>query len=559
MRRLFVASVAAAAALAPLRLTAQLIRFDAELPRVFVLFDEGSGDLASTQLQAFLVDAGFSVADARVAAALPRPPGASTTALEQTALTLGRRLGAHVALFGRLEADAAPSPADPALQTGSASLSLRAVRLDGARVAAAVSTAGRGLAATPLGARAAATRQAVAALLRDTRFMGDLVTDWQRVAWDDAAYWRDVEPSARPGAGGDGGLVLLEAAVERLGGAGAQRGIGAAKFHARVRGAVAGDVVSVRAGDRDFVPRPPTPHEQESLGVAANARLIEAGVPVSSPADTLRLTVQAAADASEVSIVPAGGRRWAVVIGISRYRDARIPTLSYADADARAFHEYLRSPSGGGVPAERIRLLLNEAATAEALRDALFVFLQQADPDDEVVVYVAAHGAPDPARRSNLYLLAYDTEVDRFAATAFPMWDFKTAAVRQIRAERVVVLADACRSAGVAIAGGEASNAIGAAFGEVFSGARRLTLAASGADEVSVEGAQWGGGHGVFTHYLLEGLGGAADIDGDGVVKFSEVARYVSARVPAGTGDRQHPRRAGTGDLALGRTDPAGS
>ena len=168
------------------------------------------------------------------------------------------------------------------------------------------------------------------------------------------------------------------------------------------------------------------------------------------------------------------------------------------------------------------------------------------------------HGAPDPARRSNLYLLANDTDVDRFAATAFPMWDFKTAAVRQIRAERVVVLADACRSAGVAIAEG-AGNAIGSAFGEVFAGARRLTLAASGADEVSVEGAQWGGGHGVFTHYLLEGLGGAADIDGDGVVKFSEVARYVSARVPAETGDRQHPHRAGAGDLALGRADPAGS
>jgi hypothetical protein len=498
------------------------------------------------------------VTDVRVAAALPRPAGATTTAIEQTALSLGRRLGAHVALFGRLEADAAPSPFDPALQTGSASLSLRAVRLDGARVAAAVSTAGRGLAATPLGARDAATRQAVAALLRDTRFMGDLVTDWQRVSWDDAAYWRDADRPARPDARDDAGLVLLEAVVEPVGGTHTQRGIGVVQYQARVRGAVSGAVVSVRAGDRDFPPRPPTPHEQESLGVAADARLVEAGLPLSSPQDTLRLTVRAGSADSEVAIVPAAGRRWAVVIGISRYRDARIPTLAYADADARAFHDYLRSDGGGAVPAERIRLLLNEAATAEALRDALNVFLQQAAPEDEVVVFLAAHGAPDPGRRSNLYLLAHDTDADRFAATAFPMWDFKTAAVRQIRAERVVVLADACRSAGVTITEG-ARNTIGAAFGEVFSGARRLTLAASGADEVSVEGAQWGGGHGVFTHYLLEGLGGAADIDADGVVKFSEVARYVSARVPAETGDRQHPHRAGAGDLALGRAKAPGS
>jgi hypothetical protein len=116
----------------------------------------------------------------------------------------------------------------------------------------------------------------------------------------------------------------------------------------------------------------------------------------------------------------------------------------------------------------------------------------------------------------------------------------------------VIVIADACRSAGVAIEEGKSENPIGAAFGEVFGGTRRMTLAASGKDEVSVEGAQWGGGHGVFTHFLLQGLAGPADTNADGIVKFSEIARWVSSRVPTETGDRQHPQRSGMGYVSLG-------
>jgi uncharacterized caspase-like protein len=59
----------------------------------------------------------------------------------------------------------------------------------------------------------------------------------------------------------------------------------------------------------------------------------------------------------------------------------------------------------------------------------------------------------------------------------------------------------------------------------------------------------------VFTYYLLEGLKGKADIDGDKMVTVDEVYAYVSKHVPMVTGQNQHPVKKGEveGQLILGR------
>ncbi|NIT61382.1 MAG: hypothetical protein GWN00_35800, partial [Aliifodinibius sp.] len=92
---------------------------------------------------------------------------------------------------------------------------------------------------------------------------------------------------------------------------------------------------------------------------------------------------------------------------------------------------------------------VNEEATLASLKDSLYVFLQNAIEEDLVIIYFAGHGSPEPADNENLYLLAYDTDPGRLPSTAFPMWDIETALSRYIRAERVVLIADACHSAGI--------------------------------------------------------------------------------------------------------------
>ena len=63
--------------------------------------------------------------------------------------------------------------------------------------------------------------------------------------------------------------------------------------------------------------------------------------------------------------------------------------------------------------------------------------------------------------------------------------------------------------------------------------------------EVALEGEQWGEGHGVFTHYLIDGIKGEADGYGggeeDGIISIGELFDYVSDKVREATNNKQHP------------------
>jgi uncharacterized caspase-like protein len=67
-------------------------------------------------------------------------------------------------------------------------------------------------------------------------------------------------------------------------------------------------------------------------------------------------------------------------------------------------------------------------------------------------------------------------------------------------------------------------------------------LTSSDVNEISQEGKKWGGGHGVFTWAVLEGLGGGADINRDRVVTTGELFDFVSDKVREQTSGRQSPR-----------------
>ena len=84
-------------------------------------------------------------------------------------------------------------------------------------------------------------------------------------------------------------------------------------------------------------------------------------------------------------------------------------------------------------------------------------------------------------------------------------------------------------------------------------GKDQVILTASKASEVSEEREDLG--HGVFTYYLLDGLKGKADLDGDGVITVDEIYTYVSKKVPEATGQNQNPVKTGEveGQLILGR------
>ncbi len=258
-------------------------------------------------------------------------------------------------------------------------------------------------------------------------------------------------------------------------------------------------------------------------------------------------------------------QHWAVVIGVSDYADSRIPGLRYAAKDAQALHDWLVSPSGGRYAPTRVKLLLNRNATTAAIKEALYTWLRQAIEEDVVVIYFAGHGSPDsPDTPQNLYLLPHDTRYDAIASTGFPMWDVETALKRFIKARRVVVLADACHSGGVGVTFDVARRALGDPQpNRISSGLQSLAsvgagiavISASDDRQLSAESAKFGGGHGVFTHYLLEGLKGKADYNQDSRVTLGELIPFLSEHVRRETLNAQSPTVAGRFDpaLSLGR------
>ncbi len=567
--------------LSPLSSAAQEISFEGDLPRMMVFIqEEGRGKVASREMTSFLLEAGFPVIDpalaideaaqALVMAAMNGNDGAATQ--------LGRDWGAQVLVLGVADYATRDNPGGGSLITATTEVAVRALRLDHGEVVSDAVADARAIEATDQAARAKAIRAATQEVIQE--FIGPVVNDWAARSWQEAMYWvpdpgsiqestvqtasAAAGPATSSGSSSNDapGLAVISADVLPDDGA-ATRGIGVVRRNegglsdvqnlVRLEGVVVGAASTVEVQGQPAQFEEMTAEEIDRLGLAGtDARRFsrEFTLPISQ--DTVEIVAQGPRGQTVQTIAaPRIDKRWAVVVGVGEYGSADIPNLEFAPADARAVKEFLESDAAG--PFDEVLYLENERATGAAMREALFVFLQQADWDDLVVIYYAGHGAPDPGRPDNLYLLPTDADLNALAATGFPMWDVKTALRRQIAAERVLVIADACHSAGTAdgdVVGGGDANHIAGGFQGLFTPSRRLMMTAADTNEFSLEDERWGG-HGVFTHFLLEGLRGSGDLDGDGIVTFTELFDHVSDNVRQATSGRQNPQRSGFGDIPL--------
>jgi Tol biopolymer transport system component len=141
--------------------------------------------------------------------------------------------------------------------------------------------------------------------------------------------------------------------------------------------------------------------------------------------------------------------------------------------------------------------------------------------------------------------LPYDTKSTQIGGTGFPMEDMNKA-LRQVTAAHKILITDACHSGGVTTEGARGGleiNDINAAFHDRLTSSKGVhaTFTASGPNQTSMESEQWGGGHGVFTHFLLQGLEGAADENADHIVDLDEMMKYTTTNVERATARRQVP------------------
>lgn len=227
---------------------------------------------------------------------------------------------------------------------------------------------------------------------------------------------------------------------------------------------------------------------------------------------------------------------YAVVVGISDYQDPGIPDLKYADKDAEAFANFLRSPvfsNGMGLNPDYLRLLTNQQATAGQMAAALDWLLEQAKEGDQVIIYFSGHGDVERKTFSQPgFLLCWDAPAKVYMGGGTYSLAYLQEIVTTLSTTnlaKVLVISDACHAgklAGSQIGGAQLT---AANLAKQFSNEIKILSCQPG--EFSLEGEQWGGGRGCFSYHLVEGLYGMADRNQDQVVSLGEIDRYLEDHV----------------------------
>ena len=230
-----------------------------------------------------------------------------------------------------------------------------------------------------------------------------------------------------------------------------------------------------------------------------------------------------------------GGVTRAIVVGISDYQNNAIPDLQFADQDALALADWLKSPAGGSVPEDNITLLLNDKATIAAVGTALYAMLDVCRPGDRFIFYFSGHGDVETKTRNQPgYLLTWDSPANVYMVGALNLRDLQEiVATLSDNQVQVVIVTDACHAGKLAGADVGGTQATAQALGRQF--ANEVKIMSCQPNEFSLEGAQWGGGRGVFSWHLLDGLTGLADKNGDGAINLFEIQGYLQDQVPRET------------------------
>jgi Caspase domain/WD domain, G-beta repeat len=235
-----------------------------------------------------------------------------------------------------------------------------------------------------------------------------------------------------------------------------------------------------------------------------------------------------------------GSRLHVLTIGVSDYGDkAKGLRLKFADRDAQDVANALLNTQDGGLYAEvKPQFLHNDTANKEGIFEALAAMernIEAGTGADVAVILFSGHGAMIDGQ---FYLVPYgadDSTTARLKSSAIAATEFQSEILKLAQHGRVLVLLDACRSAGLI-------GALPAAdvLRSVLAAGSVTVLTSSTADKVSREDDKWQ--HGAFTKVFLDALSSGDDIDKDrrGVISMAELTAYMAKHLDVVTaGDQQ--------------------
>lgn len=217
--------------------------------------------------------------------------------------------------------------------------------------------------------------------------------------------------------------------------------------------------------------------------------------------------------------------KYALVIGNTEYTDPRLAQLTAPGKDTEDFARILRDPELAAF--DDVKVLLNEPSYT--IIEAIDEFFAQRKRDDLLVVYFSGHGVRDEL--GSLYLAVKNTARTKLRSTAIRS-DYISESMEQSWSKRQVLILDCCNS-GAFPQGTKAE--VGGTMGMVaaLQGYGRFILTASDATQFAWEGDKVIGTtqNSLFTHFLVKGLQGEADLDGDGRITVDELYDYAYEEV----------------------------
>ena len=239
-----------------------------------------------------------------------------------------------------------------------------------------------------------------------------------------------------------------------------------------------------------------------------------------------------------------------VVIGVESYQ--YVAPATYAYNDAEVMREYLADTLG--FRKDRLKVVTNSRATQAEFDRLLgsngWLARNVVKGKTDVVIYFSGHGMPD-LKSKRVGLLPFD--VDPNYSLGLPL-DQLYSTLGGLGARSVTFILDTCFSGQTRQREMLIANArpvrIAPKQGSVPPGIAVLS-AATGAQ---ISGAMKDKEHGLFTYYVLKGLGGAADGNQDRKLTMNELASYVAREVKTQAGRlgwEQTPQLQGNGGRVL--------
>lgn len=245
-----------------------------------------------------------------------------------------------------------------------------------------------------------------------------------------------------------------------------------------------------------------------SLAIVALAISTITTIAIAQDTETQNKEAKAAAEAKVKKAMIAPIRdKWALVVGVGKFKNKEIPPLQFAAKDAADFYRFLVEKAN--FRKDHVRILLNEEATERKILSNLCEdFLPNlVQPNDLVVIYFSTHGSPSQVNlrgEGKNYLVAYDSNPKKLLTTGIEMRSMLKTVGGQVNSKRILMVLDACHSGTLDPNAKGLKRVANFDTGAIGQGTGQLVICSSMPDEQSWESKRYK--NGVFTKQLLEGL-----------------------------------------------------